>query len=486
MSPAVFGDFFYIDDVGMVSEFASCKNLYDKISTFLSDGPYFRPVVGISFALHKYIGGYDPVVMRFVNVLLHIANSYLLFAYLNRFFKTSILDFKIFIIVSIFAVHPIVSEPVSWVSARGDLLAVFFFLISIYLQQIYETNGRISFLIASFITLFLSVLSKESTLLISCIYPIFWLYINWYKCNKTYVINYLRLVLFMYLVLILLFIFGQSYGLYDIYDKIRLTKIVMLSDSWRAWSVFLGVIGFYTGKLIFPWPLNFFIGEIDPLYEIIGFLTILLSVLFIIKSTNKYKICLILLYMISISTNYPLAFNQISWAPYAERYCYVPLLLFVIFIASMIWDSNVHKYIYVSLAVIICVFTFACITRLITYQTNLTLWEDVTSSNENYSQAYNDYAISLKRNGSLEKAIENFEVAINSTGTRYNPVYDYNYGILLLEIGKVQESYDAFKRSWLKSNGSFVKSKFELDRLLDRDRVRSKHLIEEHDSGAVK
>jgi tetratricopeptide (TPR) repeat protein len=101
---------------------------------------FYHPLTVISlmvdYQLHKLnAGGY-----HLTNVLLHAASSVLLFLILRR--MTGALWRSAFV-AAVFAVHPLRVESVAWVSERKDVLAGFFFMLTIgaYVRYVRNPNS---------------------------------------------------------------------------------------------------------------------------------------------------------------------------------------------------------------------------------------------------------------------------------------------------------------------------------------------------------
>ena len=88
-----------------------------------------RPLVSLSFAVNYALGGLDVRGYRLVNVGIHVICALLLFGIARRHLETSVA----FAIALIWMVHPLVSEPVDYVSQRTELMMGAFFLATLYL-----------------------------------------------------------------------------------------------------------------------------------------------------------------------------------------------------------------------------------------------------------------------------------------------------------------------------------------------------------------
>jgi hypothetical protein len=115
---------------------------------------YYRPMAFVSHAVDWSIWGTDPAGFHLTNVLLHAANSALVFVAGRRIAGRG----AAFAGALVFGVHPVASEAVFWIAARFDLLATCFGLIALAALQ--QSGAR--WLAAGAIAFLLAVLSKES------------------------------------------------------------------------------------------------------------------------------------------------------------------------------------------------------------------------------------------------------------------------------------------------------------------------------------
>ncbi len=84
-----------------------------------------RPLTQLTFWLNFQANGSDPVGYHLINLLLHIAIVCLLFEVLREYVPDEAALFA----AALFAIHPIQSEAVAYVFARGTLLATLFCLL---------------------------------------------------------------------------------------------------------------------------------------------------------------------------------------------------------------------------------------------------------------------------------------------------------------------------------------------------------------------
>ncbi|MFH1680198.1 MAG: tetratricopeptide repeat protein [Candidatus Eisenbacteria bacterium] len=93
-------------------------------------GGYYRPVTAISCTIDRALYGENPAGYHATNVFLHGAVTLLLFLFLQRLFARSAVPFLASLL---FAVHPIHTEAVAWISGRSGLLSGLFAIAALYL-----------------------------------------------------------------------------------------------------------------------------------------------------------------------------------------------------------------------------------------------------------------------------------------------------------------------------------------------------------------
>lgn len=141
----------------------------------------FRPLVNVSYAADRLVWGYRPFGFHLTNVLLHMVVTVLLFAFLraamfdaarklaerapptrSRPPSTSRAElYAAFTGAALFAVHPLMTEAVAYVSGRSELLCATWFLLTILLARRAILHGNVIAAAAAFATGALALASKE-------------------------------------------------------------------------------------------------------------------------------------------------------------------------------------------------------------------------------------------------------------------------------------------------------------------------------------
>jgi hypothetical protein len=153
-----FGNSFHDDDSHSIVDNLHVRSLDNVPRFFFEPGTFsimpqarmYRPVLLVSYALNYAVGEYDVFGYHLVNLVIHLANAWLVWllagALLSQRPGASVYNTPTDTLPSdddylsdstlaalLFTVHPVMSEPVNYISSRSSLLATFFFLLAFLL-----------------------------------------------------------------------------------------------------------------------------------------------------------------------------------------------------------------------------------------------------------------------------------------------------------------------------------------------------------------
>lgn len=143
--PALDYPFLSLDDHYGVVDNPGLRNLsLDGVRfLFFEDQRDFRyfPMAYLSLAVDLHLHGMDPWYFHLTNLLLHLANTALVFVLVRALCGD---DRVAFVTCLLFGIHPLQVESVVWVSSRKNVLFLFFFLLSIlaYVDFVRERGSR--------------------------------------------------------------------------------------------------------------------------------------------------------------------------------------------------------------------------------------------------------------------------------------------------------------------------------------------------------
>ena len=117
----------------------------------------WHPLTWWSHMADAALFGLNPVGHHATSLALHVINTVLLYYFLLR---TTGFRGRSFLVAALFALHPLHVESVAWVAERKDLLSTAFGLIALHLYTHYVRTRRMSFYLAMYALLCLSLMAK--------------------------------------------------------------------------------------------------------------------------------------------------------------------------------------------------------------------------------------------------------------------------------------------------------------------------------------
>ncbi len=143
---------FVFDDESVILNNSSIQSLSSIPKYFTADegfhkviGRYYRPLVSATYAADYSIWGLNPFGFHMTNIIIYIIACLLLFRIFSvLFWRYKFRNLFSLFATLIFAVHPVHTEAVSWVSGRTDSLVTMFFFGSFlcYLEFTKEMEYR--------------------------------------------------------------------------------------------------------------------------------------------------------------------------------------------------------------------------------------------------------------------------------------------------------------------------------------------------------
>jgi hypothetical protein len=163
-------NYFAQDDFGVVGLLASKPALYfprwfvvpwmENIWGYTPDE--LRPFVALTYQLAAQWNAGSPTPQHLVNVALHTGNALLVLAIAGRAAGLSLPSAATAAMV--FAVLPMQTESVAWVTGRVDSMPAFFYLASFYLYSRWRAEGRTPLYLWSIAACFAALFSKQNTI----------------------------------------------------------------------------------------------------------------------------------------------------------------------------------------------------------------------------------------------------------------------------------------------------------------------------------
>jgi len=377
----------------------------------------YHPLTILSLAFNYAISGVDPFSYHFVNWLIHILNTALVYLFIYKISgkKAYVAAFA----AIVFGVHPMHVESVAWVSERKDVLYALFFLLALLQYWSFLETGKRSKAIFCFAFFILSLLSKPAAIIL----PFVLLLLDyWY--GRTF--NW-KIIVEKIPFLLLSLIFGF------ITVKVQSADAIVGLGVYPLWTRFFFAcytIMIYAARFFVPYPLSAF--HPYPPVDSLG-LTVWLSPIFMIallvllwlKRKDKLVIFSILFFIVNLLL--VVQFVSIGLTIVSERYTYIPYIGLA-FLAGM-WlnrylissQSNLVRAIPFIIGAVFGIISFQ---RTKVWKDGDTLWTDVIKQYPNAATPRSNHANYLKKmaglpenrsrqNELLLRALEDCNVAIH-------------------------------------------------------------------------
>lgn len=136
------------------------------------DPELYIPLTFLSYQIEHLVFGLNATVFHATNLLLHCGSAIIIYFLLQRWHMVRSVAF---VLALIFAIHPMNSEAVAWVSARKDTLSSFFFLATLLQWERYRSDHSRKKYYGAIAFFLLALLAKVSIALL----PIVLVLIDW-------------------------------------------------------------------------------------------------------------------------------------------------------------------------------------------------------------------------------------------------------------------------------------------------------------------
>jgi Flp pilus assembly protein TadD len=441
--PALRNGFIWDDD-SYVTENPTLRTLGGLRRIWFEVGavPQYYPMVHSTFWVEYHLGGLNPVGFHLVNVLLHAAAAVLLWHVLKRLQIPAA-----WLAATIFALHPLEVESVSWVTERKNVLsAVFYFAAALAWFRFAPPPGSVAqntrrwYWYAGALILFLAALLSKS---VTCTLPAAMLLVCWWKKGRVQWSDLLPLLPF--------FALGAGLGLLT--AGMEKYHVGAQGTDWSLTFIDRCLIAgralwFYAGKLVWPAPLAFIYPRwtIDPgtwwqwLYPLAA-IGVVAGLWLARQRTGRGPLVAVLFFAGTLGPAlgfvdvYPMRFSFV-----ADHFQYLAgiglMTLCAAGLARLSWAIPAL------LLVLLGVLTWQ---QTGIYRNQEILWRDTLNKNPDCWLAHNNLGILLYRQGHLKEAIDHYHKAIQINPDRYDAYY--SLGAALADEGRWDEAIENYRKA---------------------------------------
>lgn len=471
--PTNFAEICLVDDYGAMSSFFSQEtfSLQEIFFPKSAGGGYYRPLIAVSYLIDKQLWFLHERLMHFEGVVAHLVNALLVFALCWEAVRLYLKEQDSWLPLGaafLFALHPIATESVNWISGRTDVMMSTFVLVSVLCLLRFTQTRLKTYFVLAVVSAGFACLAKEAAFGYLLAMPLLALYAPEQSCqpNDEPIFPQIQLMLYYtcaafaalltgsyWLVLgcgllylmhrvvkrlgttqirsaagtyvkwfcSFMFVAAGVAGLFLALRKLAFTSSVskigqtvtlMLADLNYTISLFLGAVGFYVKKFFIPLPLNFFILEIDPLYDFLG-IAVLLMVCHLVVQARRLPVIMVFLGLLLLLPALPFAFGTIAWTAYAERYIYLSSAFWSV--AFFLWLGRLlAKHPELQRMAALFVFGICLVAAVITFkrntvwQSNVSLMRDTVRQTPNVRKLRNIYIKALVDKGLLDEALNEY------------------------------------------------------------------------------
>lgn len=398
----------------------------------------YHPLTLLSLAMDFHFAGIDPGLYHRINIYFHVINVILGFVFVRKLTGNLYVAFAVAVL---FGLHPMNVESVAWVSARKNVLSVFFLLLALisYLQFSIskERAKKWAFYGATALTFMLACLSKPDAIVL----PLLLWAIDYFKSRKIDRALWLEKIPFLIISVIV--------GLNAIASQESGKALLEIDHHWYETFV---LPPFIAGSLFFKALLPVHLSSLHPFPQVEStgalqpwvFVASLVSLIIIVGALlvfrrRRYVVFGLLFFMIALLPY--LQIIQFGMASYSERYAYLAYIgLFLIPAHFLFGDTSddqlpgrMRLLTLILIAVLLGVQTF---NRCKVWRTGETLWTDVIKKYPDHFYAYGARGNHYFETGDLVKAELDYTQCIEQSPL-FPEVYN-NRGLLYWE----QKEYD--------------------------------------------
>lgn len=417
---------------------------------------YWHPLTWLSHMLDCELFRANPGAHHLINLLFAIANSLLLFHFLEKLTGSVT---KSFIVAVLFLIHPVQIETIAWISERKNLLTTFFALLSLIFYLKYVTNSKPKDYAFVFLFFTLCLMSKPALaplpflMLLLDFYPLQRIRLKFAKSVENPQIPKLKQVTLKRAIIekipLLVLVIGICVVTIEAHKALSALAIT-LPLQWRIENAIVSISS-YLQKIILP--MNFAVfyphpGKWDSaLVFRSGFLIFLITILLLFYfKRNKFPLIgwFWFLGMLVPASG----IIQAGMQAMAMRFIYFPIAgIFItcVWIADDLLSgfsiSAPLKKVLATAVIIICFILNS--NQLLVWQNSLSLFEETLKHTKNNFIAHCSYGLALYYRGNYKEAKEHFLDAI-----RIFPKFieaRMNLGMVLEKENNFEEAYEQYR-----------------------------------------
>ena len=415
---------------------------FDPASAYMQgnrwrEGHYW-PLLYTTFWIEHKLWGFSPAGYHVVNILIHFANTVLLWHLLARLAVPGA-----WFVAAVFAAHPLHAESVAWIMARKDMLATLFCLAALAMWLRFVESRRLRHYAGSLFLFAGAMLCKSAVV----VFPATLLILQWWKQGGVTQKYLLRAAPF--------FLVGLAMAVADILFYQNVQPISLGYSMPERVLIAAQALWFYAGKLLLPVDLAVIYSHWDVnVANLLGWLYVLAALavaaaLWLLRGRiGRGPLACALFFAVMLSPT--LGFVDYGYMRYsfvADRYQYLAGIgVIVLFVAAAAYGSdrlpgslgNMTKGAALALLALLGVATW---NQAGVYRDEVTLFRHVVSLNPKAHTAHMNLAYALLHSeGPSEEALAAAREAV-----RKRPLYYSSHNVLGAALSGLDRHEEAEK-----------------------------------------
>jgi tetratricopeptide (TPR) repeat protein len=386
----------------------------------------WHPVTWLALHLQFQLFGLNPGGYHVVNLLLHIADTLLLYALLWRVTRC---PGKSLLVAALFCVHPLHIESVAWISEIKDVLSTLFFLLALHAYISYARAPSLGRYSLVGLLLALGLASKPMVVTAPCVMALmdYWPLGRWASGPqpafpggagprfpaRRLILEKLPLLAMVAATCVLTLLAQRQGG--------AIASLSGFTLDMRLGNVLNSYV-MYLWRMAWPWPLSFFYPyEPMPLWRVLACLAALAALSAGVWRLRRDKPYLLFGWLWHLGTLAPvIGLVQVGSQAMADRYTYIPSI--GVFTAVVWLLDDLRRRLGLSFLLpaalsTAVVFAFMCLS--LDYQLKWINEEELynhgLSIDPDNVVALNNYGIILMKNNDVDNAIRHFKKNIDAS-----------------------------------------------------------------------
>lgn len=438
-----FDDGEYVKDNPHVLGGLTTKNVLWAFQAFHAAN--WHPLTWLSLQLDATLFGSDPSGFHTTNLILHVANTLLLFGVLRWATGAA---WRSGLVAALFAVHPLHVESVAWIAERKDVLSTCFWMLTLGAYVAYSRRPGVLRYLLVVLLFVLGLSAKPMLVTLPCVLLLFdlWPLARLHGWRSAVWLAVEKLPLFA--------LSAASCLVTLLAQKNAVRSLDQLPWDYRVLNA-INSYASYLGMFVWPTDLNVLYlhpGDSLPLWRAGLAAGVLALITGIALREVRRRPYILVGWLWYLGTLVPvIGLVQVGEQAMADRYTYVPFIGIFIALAWGLPDLVAAFRLRPSVLtfpILLLLVAYVVMTRDQVYhwRDSSALWQRVLKTDPNNPVANNNFGVFVMERGDLEEAAEHFNKALQLR-TGFNSKASNNLGLVLLWQGRFEEAIPHIQRA---------------------------------------